>query len=1238
MADEPFNKRPDTYSPTAGMGTMSDPMSLSMMMLMPALLNQFGGPGKFLPSQFPSQGRMDGYMAYRYQQDTLANTMAASRMGQDQVSNKLAGFMRLMTGQHPSEMNKGQQDFFAGIVNNPIAKAVIGQAIGPENMEGVLFGSRGDPSALAATVNRVGAFRQGPTGGRSQMSAQQLQQFTQGLHSTLYGTGADVNDMHGLMAGQTGQLMEHLFQRGDLPRSIGTLTPAERAKMISGQIDDKSLEQVAREFGRSHMMSTDKTFAALTPEAQERELDKRMGDYTGRMKSTLTKIREIDNRGMGPEERDRELGKVERSEEYKALASRVDSKRVGDTIKQYTGAVAAVREIFGDNGNPNAPMGALLAALEQLSSGATSQMKPQKVESVLREMRLAAKETGVGMEQMMGFAGQMSAMGDTLGIAKPLSLQNTRNTMNMVSAMEATGAFEGNRFGSLTKSEAMQEVGARMQRGEASPVGKTMAAMARAVAENPDKYRGSEIEAMVQAYNDPSSQGEYTYKGQKRNLYEIGGRGGPQALVSRFVAGGGNANTLEAYYYDKGTQEFQQAGAGFETQKYEMQRTMQLRMNNDLYGMANNDKFSAAARTAFGSANDEEFSRARNSFIQNVSRDLTEQLATEGAELDQKDRPRFLQERARDAMIRALKQQNPKMSDAEAAKEADRLTPLMFGADYGDQRDAFARMASNVNAELEDMTNRGLTGNASIYNATPEARRRQIINANKAKRLAAANRGHESTMAARIGEALNALGTGKNLSVEDVIQQVTGMTDVRDMLAKYAPELAPALEASAKLKSAAEFNQKELQDVVNAARDKPKDAAAIDRLKRVALTDADADYVDDAEIQRRLQKRDIRDLQYTYESLPGKSKGDAAGKTKEQLVRELSQTPEGRSGTLSGTEKSRTELEARLARTKAVSSEDIRQRLGDTTKFDDAKIAALYQKHSRGTATKREDQIRELSRNVDAISASGVLGENEMSIEQLADKALMREGSAAGFSPEEIARNRQVMRQIENIQAGLVHGGDATLVETGAEEALRMVLGDEVTPEMLDAATQVTRGKKGSKEDEENIKKFKATLSGKGDDKVKEAMRYVQAFRDAKDVPLDDARLDKATEEGRRADEQRQLEEDNRRRTERAGEQTTGSWLGGIIDAFIGTPQDEKRRQERARTAQAGSVTGTDQVAQETARVATREVHAQHGAGSSDRKLDVTGTLRIENMERVLLAARGKLPYETPGDGGAVYA
>ncbi|MBU3760083.1 MAG: hypothetical protein FGM27_09195, partial [Candidatus Omnitrophica bacterium] len=65
---------------------------------------------------------------------------------------------------------------------------------------------------MAQATNRVGYFRKDTiTGGR--MGGEELTAFASGVYENLYGKGADISDMHGFMAGQTGQLMEDMFQR-----------------------------------------------------------------------------------------------------------------------------------------------------------------------------------------------------------------------------------------------------------------------------------------------------------------------------------------------------------------------------------------------------------------------------------------------------------------------------------------------------------------------------------------------------------------------------------------------------------------------------------------------------------------------------------------------------------------------------------------------------------------------------------------------------------------------------------------------------------------------------------------------------------------------------------------------------------------------------------------------------------------------------------------------------------------
>lgn len=883
-----FQRQQPFYGPFQSPGGMNDPLSLVMMMFGPQFLQQVAGPGKFLPHQTPGQAVMDQFLAHKYQRDTFANTMFAAETGDDAVQRKVLGVMSALTGQQPSQLNREQAGTIAGIVNNPITKSILGSFIGAENMEGILFGSRGDPSAIASAVNRMGYYRQDPTSGKDMMSERSLQRFTSSMYDQLYGKHANVDDMRGFQAGQAGEIMDYMFQRGTLPQSIGALKPADRAKLVSGSFtkDDPALDVLAREFGHREMMK-DENYAGMTEEEQKIELEKNVGTYRKRLTDTLDNVEELrkaDPRRMSPEERDKKMKQVEGTEEFQMLSTHVDAKRVSETLKGYAGAVKAVQEIFGDNGNANAPMGALLQALEGLSMGSAAQMKPEKIEATLRQMRLAAKETGMGMDQMLGNAGQIDAMGDTLGIARPNRLQTHLNAMTALSATERAGAFNNPRFNALSKEEAMQAISARMLQGQASPVGKTMAAMARAVAENPEKYKGTEVEAMVKAYNDPKSKGVYTYDGKTHDLGQIAGEQGPQGLASRFEKSGGNLGTLEAYYFDAGTQEFEREDAAFLAQPHEMRRAIANRMASDMYGQVNSKDFDRV-RGLISSGSDKEYAEAKQQFADDVTTELSTELASEGAKLDQKDRPKFLQERAPEAIKRALMKRNPGMTEKQAEAAAEKIMPAMFGDSAADQRDAFARMSSNVNSEMKQRSGLDLTQNEQVYRTARDGsyQQRQGVLENRSRRMANVARGNEKSVAGRFGDLLDSLGTGQQADFEDAVEQLTGMMSVTEMGRKFGPELAEALAAAGKTYEDASLDEREIADHIDAAM--TGDAKAVTALKQLAGVDAKTTVVGKEEAKKRLTAKSDADIDLLYSA-----HGSGKAKSKEEKIEELSRT------------------------------------------------------------------------------------------------------------------------------------------------------------------------------------------------------------------------------------------------------------------------------------------------------------------------------------------------------------
>ena len=154
--------------------------------------------------------------------------------------------------------------------------------IGAENLEGLMFGRRGAPTALAAAVNRMGYYRQDATGNR-RMSAESQQQFSAEMYENMFGDDANINEMRGFGAVAAGTIAEELFQRGKLPKSMGAMSAADRVKLISqSKRDDKTVTRLAEEFGHRDLMDRDEDYANATAEEQKIMLADKIDTYKSR--------------------------------------------------------------------------------------------------------------------------------------------------------------------------------------------------------------------------------------------------------------------------------------------------------------------------------------------------------------------------------------------------------------------------------------------------------------------------------------------------------------------------------------------------------------------------------------------------------------------------------------------------------------------------------------------------------------------------------------------------------------------------------------------------------------------------------------------------------------------------------------------------------------------------------------------------------------------------------------------
>jgi hypothetical protein len=380
---------------------------------------------------------------------------------------------------------------------------------------------------------------------------------------------APLKRMRGFMAGQVGEMHKHLFEEGRLPQSLGDMTAAERFGVVAKtERDDETMRRLARTMAREEL-EKDATFKTLSSAQQERLIETKLPET----RQTLEKTEKAAKKFAAGDKDAMSIEELEQQGGMNLLSVDADAKRVGTTLEKYAGSLAAIRQLFGDNGNPNAPVPMLIAAMNALTNNAMGQFEPGRIEAELRKMQSLAKETGTGLEQLAAISTNVTNQGRMFGLNDATSMQATTATLAALKVAQSDGSFQSNRFGSMNRGEYTDAVGRQIQSGAASNNARAMASMARMYEVDPDKYKDTELERAVQAYNDPNSGGRYIdpITGQEKNLFKDVGEFGPDAARRISLNSGGTAQDIDIRMIDPLTEEYAKKMGGFMTQPYEVE-------------------------------------------------------------------------------------------------------------------------------------------------------------------------------------------------------------------------------------------------------------------------------------------------------------------------------------------------------------------------------------------------------------------------------------------------------------------------------------------------------------------------------------------------------------------------------------------------------------------------------------------------------------------------------------------
>lgn len=717
-----------------------------LQMLLPSLLQGFMGADR-MPAQFnPEQNLYDQMTANRYYGASQQAMAMASRRDAGAIEDVLGGVTKMMTGTELTEMQTARNFRMAeGIAQY---MPILSQIMGPDLIDR-LHGSRGSATVFAQQFHQAMRTSIDPVTGFAGYEGESAGRVSQNVFENLFGRGADLSAMRGMSAGQAGMAINELQARGMMGRPMGMMGLAEQRAMLPSELSDDVVSRIVEE------LPDIKAVLAAGGTPTEDMLNR--GRQQIRGTNALLKDPNVD---LSMDD----LKDLPGGEE---IIRASDAERIASRLKNLSGAVKAMRDIFGDMGNPNAPMREIINGLEALTQGGLATMSPGELEMMVRRTQTIAGQTGVGVQGLLAMASQNAGLADQLGLDRTFAMRAAQQSALFGSAAGDELRLDMPVWGALSKEQlTLADTQLRMH-AAASPLANQMNAIARMSDTGmASPAEDTELASIIQAVK--SGQSTYDFGGETRDIVM------PRQRLIEILNRDAGVTSSEAMAVIKDTTGNQEFGQRYNTEgnvrriqaKETASRMLTPKLSNQFRGMLEQEGIDDLMQAGGIVDNTGEFRQMMDQIGAGVSEDFLQLTPEE---------------------LRTPEKRRAALGGAFKKRLTDSVRTRMPGANEAEVEEAVATLIDQMGGE-DAMTSMGTAIYASVNSAAKDHPLfRSAVGMHDLLSLPAMDqadaRGRQADADAIMQSAFSGLGTsGPIRRVVDALQKATPDTSWQDLL------------------------------------------------------------------------------------------------------------------------------------------------------------------------------------------------------------------------------------------------------------------------------------------------------------------------------------------------------------------------------------------------------------------------------------------------------------------------